>query len=77
MNLFVQLLITMALIVGLLLFRLFADRYVLRARLRGRQVDGECEQAGCFHACDLDKSAERPDSVPEKNASKRSAYHAP
>ncbi len=77
MSLLVQLLLTMALIVGLILFRLFADRYVLQAKLRGKQVDSECRQAGCFHACDLDKATERPDSVSGSKTSKRSAYHAP
>ena len=77
MNMLAQFLITTALIVGLLLFRLLADRYVLRARLSGKKIDDECKQAGCFHACDLDKASERPVSVSGNTAPKGSAYHAP
>ncbi len=52
-----------ALIAGLMLLRMFADHYVLRARIRGGHADKECEQAGCFRRCDRDDEA-----VPENDS---------
>jgi hypothetical protein len=73
MNLLSHSLIATALIVGLILLRMFANRAALQARLRSNQNREECEQAGCFSGCDPDKAAACPDSGPEKNDVKRSA----
>ena len=77
MNVLLHFLIATALIAALILFRIFADRQALRSRLRQGHTDIECEQAGCFHGCDLDKATADPEPVPEKNDLKRSANHAP
>ncbi len=42
-----QVLIATVLIVGLILLRTVADRYVLRSKIRGGQTAGDCEQTGC------------------------------
>ncbi len=68
MNVILNLLFAMALIAGLMLLRMFADHYVLRARIRGGHTDKECEQAGCFRGCDRDDGAALHDeSVARQN----------
>jgi len=42
-----QVLIATVLIVGLIVLRTVADRYVLRTRIRGDHTNGDCEQTGC------------------------------
>ena len=69
-------LIATLLIAGLILLRMFTDRYTLRAKIRRGHADNECEQAGCFRGCDLDIAAADPDSVSGQNLSKRSKNHA-
>ncbi len=77
MNVLLHFLIATALIVMLILLRIFADRQALRSRLRHDHANTECEQSGCFRGCDLDKATADPGPVTEENALKRSAYHAP
>jgi hypothetical protein len=68
MNVILNLLFATALIAGLMLLRMFADHYVLRARIRGGHTDKECEQAGCFRGCDRDDGAVPDDeSVARQN----------
>ncbi len=54
MNIILGVLSATVLIAGLMLLRIFADHYVLRARIRGGSADRECEHAGCFHGCSED-----------------------
>ena len=78
MNIVLAVLGATALIAGLMLLRMFADHYALRARIRGGHTDKECEQAGCFRGCDRDLEAvPENDSVARKNRNtKRSVNHA-
>jgi hypothetical protein len=75
--LLIPFLIATALIAGLILLRMFAERRALRARIRKDHTDTECEDAGCFRGCSPDRTAAHPDSVSGNNETKRSAYHAP
>lgn len=77
MNLLLQFLVATALIAAFILLRIFADRQALRARIRQKHTDTDCEQSGCFRGCDLDKATVDVAPVTEKNDLKRSAYHAP
>jgi hypothetical protein len=65
-------------IAGLILIRMIADHYVLRARIRGGHTDKECEQAGCFRGCDRDDEVvPENDSIARQNRNtKRSANYA-
>lgn len=78
MNIILAVLSATVLIAGLMLLRMFADHYALRARIRGGRTDKECEQAGCFRGCDRDDEAVPSiDSVARQNRNtKRSANHA-
>lgn len=68
MNIIFHLLIATMLIAGLILFRMLADRYILRTRIRGTHSDTECEQAGCFRGCDRNNGAATDnDSVAGQN----------
>ena len=68
MNIILGVLSATVLIAGLMLLRIFADHYVLRARIRGGHTDKECEQAGCFRRCDRDDEAvPESDSVARQN----------
>ena len=77
MNVLLHFLVATALIAAFILLRIFADRQALRARLRQKHTDSDCEQSGCFRGCDFDKATADPGPVTEENALKRSAYHAP
>jgi len=77
MNPLLHILIATALISGMILLRMLADRWVLRTRIRRSVTDNDCEKVGCFRGCERDGTAAITDSVTEKNALKRSAYHAP
>lgn len=78
MNIILGVLSATALIAGLMLLRIFADHYVLRARIRGGHADKECEQAGCFRGCGRDDDVvPENDSVASQNQNtKRSANYA-
>lgn len=76
MNLLLHFLIATALIAGLILLRMFAERSALQTKIRGTHADIECEQAGCYRGCDLDRATPNPDSVSRQNSSKRSTNHA-
>jgi len=77
MNLLISILIATLLIVGMILFRMFAERYVLRSKLRKGTAGSECEKVGCFRGCEPGKEGSELQSVSGQNNSKRSAYHAP
>ena len=78
MNIILGVLGATALIAGLMLLRMFADHYALRARIRDGHTDKECEQVGCFRGCDRDDGAALDDeSIAGQNRNtKRSANHA-
>jgi hypothetical protein len=61
-----QILIATILIAGMILSRLLMDRRALQGRIRGRLVDTECEQVGCFRGCDQDAGA-TPDEFAGEN----------
>jgi hypothetical protein len=68
MNTIFHLLMATMLIAGLILFRMLADRYILRTRIPGGHADRECEQSGCFHGCNRDAGvAPDHDSVARQN----------
>jgi len=66
MNIILGVLSATMLIAGMILLRMFADRYVLRTRIRAGHTDKECEQTGCFRRCDRDDEA-----VPENDSAAR------
>jgi len=72
-----HILIATALISGMILLRMFADHWVLRARIRRGLTDKECEKVGCFGGCERGTTEVNTDPVTEKNVLKRSAHHAP
>jgi hypothetical protein len=75
MSLFLQFLVVAALIAGMILFRLVAERLVMQSRARGGYTDSRCGSTGCFRACDENPVADANDT--HKNAIKRSACRAP
>ena len=77
MSALLHILIATALISGMILLRMFAERWVLRTRIRRDHADKECEKVGCFRGCERDSTEAITDSVTEKNVLKRSANHAP
>lgn len=77
MNMLLNLLAATGLIVVLILFRLFAERKVLQARIQRSHTDTGCEQSGCLRGCDLDRTAIEADSGFGNNASNRRPNHAP
>ncbi|MFW2405967.1 MAG: hypothetical protein ACN4GT_14445 [Gammaproteobacteria bacterium] len=76
MSLIAQVVLVAALIAGMMLFRLLAERLITKSRLRARQTDAKCGNTECFRACDDDIAGAR-ESVTDKNAMKRSACRAP
>ena len=75
MSLLLQFLLVAALIAGMILFRLVADRLVTRARIRAGYTEGRCGNTGCFRDCDEEHLADANDT--DKNTMKRSACRAP
>jgi hypothetical protein len=78
MNIILGVLSATMFIAGLILIRMFADHYVLRARIRGGHTNKECEPVGCFRGCARDDEAvPENDSVARQNRNtKRSVNHA-
>lgn len=62
-----HILIATALISGMILLRMFVDRWVLRARILGGLTDKECEKVGCSVGCARDGTEALTESFTEKN----------
>jgi len=67
MSLLVSFLIATLLIAGMILFRMFAERYALRKKLRRDRAGSECEQAECVRGCDIEKADRDPRSASKQN----------
>ena len=76
MSLLLQFLIAAISIAGLMLLRIFAERYVLRDRLHGKRAEADCEQIGCFHDCDRGEDSPKPNLDVKRKLHERSAHHA-
>ena len=77
MNLLLQFMLIVALIAGMILFRLLAERLVTRSRIRSGYTDSRCNDTGCMRACDGKTAADANEPDTDKNAMKRSACRAP
>ena len=77
MSVIVQFLHVAGLIAGMILLRLLADELVARSRIRAGIRDDRCGHAGCFRACNENRSTDANGNVRDKNAMKRSACRAP
>lgn len=75
MSVLLQFLLIAALIAGMILFRLVAERLVARSRIRAGYTEGRCGHTGCFRACDENDVADANDT--DQNSTKRSACRAP
>ena len=75
MNLAIQILFTTALVAGLMVLRLYADRHNARGKSYGGRGNTACRSIGCFRHCDPDPAATAP--AADNNPPRRSADHAP
>jgi hypothetical protein len=76
MNPLLHFLTATAVIGGLIVLRILAERLALGIKIRRNFADTACEETGCFRGCDPNSIAASIDSVGEKNVVKRSTDRA-